>query len=89
MKKKVNKYKNYRRCLSCRRFASKDNFVRVVRVYPTAEIKLNEGMGRSAYICLTEECLKIALHKKRLAKNLRANIPELIYQQLTDFLTKE
>ncbi len=88
MNKKLNKRKNYRRCISCRRVAPKDDFVRVVRVYPTHQVQLNQGMGRSAYICPIEECLKIAQHKKRLAKNLKANVPEDIYQQLWQQLLK-
>lgn len=55
--------KNYRRCISCRKFALKESFIRVVRSYPSRKILINEGMGRSAYICPEKDCLKIAEKK--------------------------
>ncbi len=77
-----NKQKNYRRCVSCRCFAPKESFFRIVRVYPDHQIKLNEGMGRSAYICRNLDCLAIAQKKKRLAKTLKTNISDEIYLKL-------
>ncbi|QDZ40974.1 YlxR family protein [Euhalothece natronophila Z-M001] len=74
--------KNYRRCISCRRVAPKEEFLRVVRTHPSRTVKLNQGMGRSAYICPCENCLKTAQHKNRLGRALKAQIPEEIYEQL-------
>lgn len=80
--KNPNKQPNYRRCISCRCLAPKESFYRVVRVYPDYRIQLNEGMGRSAYICRNSECLAIAKKKNKLGRALKTNIPEEIYQQL-------
>jgi uncharacterized protein len=77
----VNK-PNHRRCISCRRIAPKNSFWRVVRVYPSCEIQIDTGMGRSAYICPDIDCVKAASLKKRLSRSLKANIPEYIYQNL-------
>lgn len=74
--------KNYRRCLSCRRVAPKSEFLRIVRVHPSRTIELDQGMGRSAYICPCASCLKTAQHKNRLGRALKAKIPETIYEQL-------
>ena len=74
--------KNHRRCLSCRRIAPKAEFVRIVRVHPSRTIQLDQGMGRSAYVCPSESCLKTAQHKNRLGRALKAKIPPEIYQQL-------
>jgi len=78
---------NYRRCLSCRQVATKESFWRIVRVYPSREVKLDQGMGRSAYLCPQESCLQGAQHKNRLAKVLKTSVPEEIYQQLWAKLT--
>ncbi|MFP4133341.1 MAG: YlxR family protein [Halothece sp.] len=76
--------KNYRRCISCRRVAQKEEFLRVVRSHPSRSIQLNQGMGRSAYICACHNCVKVAQHKNRLGRALKAQIPPEIYDQLWD-----
>ncbi len=73
---------NYRRCISCRQVASKDAFWRIVRVYPSHQIQLDEGMGRSAYLCTQATCLSAAQKKNRLGKALKAQVPKEIYQTL-------
>jgi predicted RNA-binding protein YlxR (DUF448 family) len=78
---------NYRRCLSCRQVAAKESFWRIVRVYPSREVKLDQGMGRSAYLCPQKSCLQAAQHKNRLAKVLKTSVPEETYQQLWVKLT--
>lgn len=52
--------RNYRRCISCRRVALKQEFWRIVRVYPSGELQLDQGMGRSAYLCPQASCLQAA-----------------------------
>jgi uncharacterized protein len=73
---------NHRRCVSCRRIAPKAEFWRVVRVYPDRRVRLDEGMGRSAYLCPQAECLRQAQKKKRLSRALKTSVPEAIYQSL-------
>lgn len=73
---------NYRRCISCRQIAPKDAFWRIVRVYPSHQIQLDEGMGRSAYLCTQATCLSAAQKKNRLGKALKAQVPKEIYQTL-------
>ena len=79
---------NYRRCLSCGRVASKEEFWRIVRVYPSRQVQLDQGMGRSAYLCPQESCLTLAGKKNRLGRRLKAPIPDNIYQQLWQRLNK-
>ncbi len=79
--KKLNKIKDYRRCISCHKIDHKSNFFRVVRNHPQHNITLDEGEGRSAYICQNPECLSQA-GKKRLTRALKVTIPPEIYQQL-------
>jgi predicted RNA-binding protein YlxR (DUF448 family) len=72
----------YRRCLTCRRTAPREEFWRVVRVYPSREIQLDSGMGRSCYLCPTAACLQGARQKNRLARALKAPVPDSVYQAL-------
>lgn len=74
---------NYRRCISCRRVALKQEFWRIVRVYPSGQLQLDWGMGRSAYICPQASCLQLAQKKNRLGRSLRVKvIPSAMYQTL-------
>ncbi|AFZ48415.1 protein of unknown function DUF448 [Cyanobacterium stanieri PCC 7202] len=74
--------KNYRRCVSCGLIAPKNHFCRVVRNFPDHKITLDQGMGRSAYICPNSECIAIAKKKKRLGRALRTMVSAEIYEEL-------
>lgn len=82
---------NYRRCVSCRKSAPKEEFLRVVRVYPSYTVTLGEGMGRSAYLCPQASCVKMARKKNKLDRALKATVPleihELLWQK-TDAITQ-
>ncbi len=71
---------NFRRCLSCQKVGLKQEFWRVVRV--DGVIKLDDGMGRSAYICPNLQCLEKAQKKNRLGRSLRIAINPEIYETL-------
>ena len=73
---------NYRRCISCRKVGLKQDFWRIVRVFPSGNVQLNEGMGRSAYICPQVSCLQAAQKKNRLGRSLKASVPDTLYQTL-------
>ncbi len=73
---------NYRRCISCRRVALKQEFWRIVRVYASGQVLLDQGMGRSAYLCRQELCLQAAQKKNRLGRSLHTPVPEAVYQTL-------
>ncbi|AFY78380.1 MAG: YlxR family protein [Hydrococcus sp. C42_A2020_068] len=78
--------KNYRRCISCRKVAPKESFWRIVRVYPSRQVQLDRGMGRSAYICPQASCLTAACQKNRLGRALKVSIPDRIYESLWERL---
>ena len=50
-------------------------------------VQLDEGMGRSAYLCPNRQCLTKAMSKNRLRSALRTKIPENIYQNLQERLS--
>lgn len=73
---------NYRRCISCRRAALKQEFWRIIRVNPSGQLQLDRGMGRSAYLCPQVDCLQAAQKKNRLGRSLRTSIPLGVYDTL-------
>jgi len=73
---------NYRQCISCKKLALKQEFWRVVRLQKSNTVTLDQGEGRSAYICPNMECLKVADKKNKLGRSLRVHIPQPIYQAL-------
>ena len=81
------KKKNYRRCISCKKSASKEEFWRVVRLANSHEITVNQGMGRSAYLCPNADCLQKAQRKNLLKRALKAVVPRQIYDLLQQLLT--
>lgn len=71
-----------RRCVSCRKLDDKSAFWRVVRVFPSHQVQLDQGMGRSVYLCPNQTCLQAAQKKERLGRSLKATVPSSIYQTL-------
>jgi uncharacterized protein len=80
---------NFRRCAICRQVAPKPAFWRIVRAYPSGQVLLDGGMGRSAYLCPQESCLLAAQKKNRLGKALKAPVPPEIYQTLWQRLSTQ
>jgi len=80
---------NYRRCISCKKTASKEEFWRIVRLSNSCEIILDQGIGRSAYICPKLDCLQKAQSKNLLKRALRAMVPGKIYDLLQKRLAVE
>ncbi|NEO25536.1 MAG: YlxR family protein [Kamptonema sp. SIO4C4] len=80
---------NFRRCLACRRVAPKSSFWRIVRVHPSRKVQLDQGMGRSAYLCPRADCLKLAQKKNRIARSLKAPVPDSLYQTLWQRLAEQ
>jgi hypothetical protein len=80
---------NHRRCISCRKVSHKQTFWRIVRVFPSHAVQLDQGMGRSVYLCPTADCLQAAQKKNRLGRSLKANVPETIYHVLWQRLSSD
>ena len=60
-----------RRCISCRTTYDRNNLLKVTKDYKLG-IMLNQGMGRSAYICKSEKCYKDSKLQKKLQKALKS-----------------
>ena len=76
----------YRRCVSCRRTAHRQEFWRIVRLFESQQIQLEIGQGRSAYLCKEPHCLQEAKKHRRLERSLKTAIPQLIFDRLKDQL---
>ncbi|AJD57472.1 hypothetical protein M744_06300 [Synechococcus elongatus UTEX 2973] len=72
----------YRRCIACRRLAHRQEFWRVIRLASTGAIALDQGEGRSAYLCPTVACFNQGRRKNRLGRALRSAIPDSVWVAL-------
>ena len=70
-----------RRCVACRQLLDRRQFWRVVRDHQDG-VLLDQGMGRSAYLCQNEDCLEEARRRKRLQKALRCQVPDSVLETL-------
>ena len=70
-----------RRCVTCRQLLDRQQLWRVIRDHQEGVV-LDEGMGRSAYLCQNEACLEEALRRKRLQKALRCQVPNSVVEGL-------
>ena len=66
-----------RRCAACRRLADRTTLWRVIRDHEDGVV-LDEGFGRSAYLCKSAHCLEEAIRRKRLQKALRCTVSPAI-----------
>jgi predicted RNA-binding protein YlxR (DUF448 family) len=71
-----------RRCCACRRLADRREFWRVIRRADGSGLALDEGMGRSAYLCQEPACLEEARRRKRLQRALRCQVADSIISAL-------
>jgi len=59
----------FRKCCACGKILDRQNLIRILKEAKTGKIIINPNnkqFGRSNYICKSEECLKLAIKKKRL-----------------------
>ena len=70
-----------RRCVACRELFDRSILWRVIRDHQDG-VLLDQGMGRSAYLCRRESCLEEAQRRKRLHKALRCQVPDSAIEEL-------
>ena len=59
-----------RRCVSCAQLRDRAQMLRLVRL-ASGGLGLDQGFGRSAYVCRSRGCLEDARRRKRVQKSLR------------------
>ena len=70
-----------RRCVACRELFDRSILWWVIRDHQDG-VLLDQGMGRSAYLCRKESCLEEAQRRKRLHKALRCQVPDSAIEEL-------
>ena len=60
-----------RRCISCRTTFDRNNLFKITNDHKLG-IMLNQGMGRSAYICKSKKCCTDSKLQKKLQKALKS-----------------
>ncbi len=61
-----------RRCISCRITFDRKNLLKITNDHKLG-VMINQGMGRSAYICKSKKCYKDSKLHKKLQKALKSN----------------
>ena len=74
-----------RRCVACKTLADRRHLWRVIRL-AGGGIALDQGMGRSAYLCPSHDCLQDTQRRKRLQRALRCQVPASILNCLQERL---
>ena len=68
-----------RKCISCRETYDRNSLIRITK-HHNLGLLLNEGNGRSAYICKKEKCFRDPKIQKKLQKALRIFINPNFYE---------
>lgn len=71
-----------RRCVACRVLRDRNELWRVIRL-AEGGLALDQGMGRSAYLCPCSDCLEEARRRKRLQRGLRCAVPDALLDRLS------
>ena len=81
----MNKKKLVRQCISCRKQLSREEFVRITRTYNLAtgldKVVINptkHQFGRSAYVCKSDSCIRLALKGEKKGKKIEKMLKILL-----------
>ena len=77
-----------RKCVACNESKPKKELIRVVKNNENfVDVDLTgKKNGRGAYICSNKECLEKAMKNKRLSRALEIEIPEEVYDKLSNIM---
>ena len=60
-------------CISCRTTFDRNNLIKITNDHKLG-IRLNQGMGRSAYVCKSKKCYTDSKLQKKLQKALKSTL---------------
>jgi len=75
-----------RQCVGCREMKPKKELIRVVKS-PEGTVSLDfkgKASGRGAYVCPDAQCLKKAVKAKALERAFSCQIPQEIYDKISE-----
>ena len=78
-----------RRCVSCWKRKNRNDLIKITARNTDGKVIINPDsvtFGRSAYLCYNEVCIESVFKKNKLAKHLKASIPNELKGQLLDEL---
>ena len=78
-----------RKCIGCGEIKNRDNLIKITKEHVANTLVINGNsvvFGRSAYLCYNEVCIESVFKKNKLAKHLKASIPNELKGQLLDEL---
>ena len=90
-KQKPEKRKRPRTCVGCGEDSPKRELLREVRS-PDGDVRFDptgKADGRGAYVCRRAECVKAARKKKSLARALKTEVADSVYEQLEALCVRE
>ena len=67
----IQKSPAMRLCIACRKTFDRNNLLKITNDHKLG-IMVNQGMGRSAYICKSKKCYTDSKLKKKLQKALKS-----------------
>jgi len=67
--------------VSCRALLDRQQLWRIIRL-AEGGIGLDQGMGRSAYVCPNRDCFEEAKRRRKLQKALRCQVGEALLEAL-------
>lgn len=73
-----------RTCAGCGKKGSKEEFLRIGKLSDGTVGVCDEGRG--AYICKREQCLEMAIKKKRIASVLRCRVEDAVYEEINNII---
>ncbi len=68
-----------RKCVGCGKIKNRDELIKITRENQSGSIVINHSnkiFGRSVYLCYNNSCIEAAFKKNKIAKALRAPVPE-------------
>ncbi len=80
-----------RTCIACRSKRMKYELLRIVRT-PAKELKIDvhqKKQGRGAYLCFNQACIRKALKKQIIQRNLGVQVPPDFEKKLLTVLNGE
>lgn len=81
-----------RMCVSCREMSDKDKLIKFVRDKESGAVIIDAGqklMGRGAYICKNEECIKKACKRNSLARHFKCSVSPELYAEAEKLILTE
>lgn len=82
----MNKKIPMRLCIGCGEMKNKKELMRILHTPEDTFVLDVTGKknGRGAYLCKSEECLKMAIKSKGLERSFKMNIPQEVYAALEE-----